>query len=155
MRWYISGPMTGRPNLNRSAFEYAKKLFKDSVTPFDIFNPGNKCKGADWCNALVTDLGTLEKCDAIYMLAGWEKSPGAAREYELANKLGLVMNYERPHNGMDLDEVISDVLTFVSWIDAEGWLSVSMSRIGSEIRDIISGYGLPDECIAWMERSHE
>jgi hypothetical protein len=40
------------------------------------------------------DLEILKRCDAIYMLQGWEKSVGAAGEYELAKKFGLEIYYE-------------------------------------------------------------
>ena len=36
----------------------------------------------------------LSKCNAIYMLEGWEESKGAIRELELALDLGLPVFYE-------------------------------------------------------------
>lgn len=35
------------------------------------------------------DIEILRRCDAIYMLKGWEKSEGAIKEYKYANTLGL------------------------------------------------------------------
>lgn len=37
----------------------------------------------------------LASCDAIYMLSGWENSPGAKEEYELAARLNKKILYEQ------------------------------------------------------------
>jgi hypothetical protein len=39
-------------------------------------------------------LEILIRCDAIYMLKGWEDSVGATEELNLAKKLGLEVYYE-------------------------------------------------------------
>ncbi len=39
-------------------------------------------------------LEILRRCDAIFMLSGWEKSAGAAREWELAKELDLPVIYQ-------------------------------------------------------------
>ncbi len=43
---------------------------------------------------LAGDLELLRRCDAIYMLGGWENSEGAKAELKLAEKLGLEIIYE-------------------------------------------------------------
>ena len=40
------------------------------------------------------DLAILSRCDAVYMLNGWENSEGATEEHRLAQKLGLTVMYQ-------------------------------------------------------------
>ena len=40
------------------------------------------------------DLEIVKRCDAIYMLKGWEQSQGAKRELEVAIESGLELYYE-------------------------------------------------------------
>lgn len=40
------------------------------------------------------DLEIVKRCDAIYMLRGWEQSRGAKRELEIAIETGLKVYYE-------------------------------------------------------------
>ena len=40
------------------------------------------------------DIEILKRCDAIYMLKGWEQSQGARRELEVAIEEGLEVLYE-------------------------------------------------------------
>jgi len=44
-----------------------------------------------WLNG---DLEILSRCDAIYMLLGWECSLGAKQEYAVARKLGKKVYFE-------------------------------------------------------------
>jgi hypothetical protein len=43
---------------------------------------------------LTGDAEILSRCDAVYMLRGWENSIGARAEHDLANELGLEIVYE-------------------------------------------------------------
>lgn len=45
-------------------------------------------------NYLEGYLEMLRKCDAIYMLKGWEKSSGSVAEYNLAVELGIEIIYQ-------------------------------------------------------------
>jgi len=40
------------------------------------------------------DVKILARCDAIYMLHGWENSPGARMEHEMALEWGITVYYE-------------------------------------------------------------
>jgi len=40
------------------------------------------------------DLEIVKRCDAIYMLKGWEQSQGAKRELEVVIESGLELYYE-------------------------------------------------------------
>ena len=47
--------------------------------------------------ALKRDMVAIcEKCTAVYMMSGWEKSTGAKTEWALAKALGLKIYYEAP-----------------------------------------------------------
>jgi hypothetical protein len=48
-------------------------------------------KHGDW---LKMDLVILERCDAIFMLRGWEDSKGATMEHNFAKEQGLKIYYE-------------------------------------------------------------
>lgn len=87
MIFYISGPMRGLPNLNFAAFDSAKAklvaLGHSVVSPADLDRELGKCHAAEGyarrdANAMIN------KCDAILLLPGWEKSRGAVAEFFLA-----------------------------------------------------------------------
>lgn len=95
---YIAGPMTGIARWNRPKFEEAARILRDHgwtvESPVEIAS----VFGSD--NTIVTtpgmldavieaELDALAKCDAIYLLAGWEDSRGAKRELWLALDKGL------------------------------------------------------------------
>ncbi len=52
---------------------------------------GGLCPDNTWLDG---DLEMLKRCDAIYMLRGWEKSKGATAEHQLAIKMGLEVYFE-------------------------------------------------------------
>jgi len=89
MRVYISGPMTGLPDLNFPAFYAAAAELRarglDVVNPAEINaeNPGS------WESCMRADIKALCDCDALVMLPGWERSKGAHLEVHLAHRLGM------------------------------------------------------------------
>ena len=48
----------------------------------------------DWQRWIRGDLEILARCDAIYMLRGWQDSKGASIEYAKARELGVEILYE-------------------------------------------------------------
>jgi hypothetical protein len=96
-RVYLSGAMSGMPDLNFPLFnkvaEQLRGLGWDVVNPVDI----NGDPSARWIDCIIADLRHVEKCDAIAMLPGWEKSFGAQIEHLTAQKLGLAV-----YNAADL-----------------------------------------------------
>ena len=47
----------------------------------------------DFC--LLRDLSVLSTCDAIFMLPGWDQSPGARVEHEYAKATGKLIIYHK------------------------------------------------------------
>lgn len=107
---FISGPMTGMPNHNYEEFnrveEQLKPFYDRVVNPVHIneaYDHGD-IKGWDWLSTHPADLREafewewkeVRKCDAIYLLRGWEKSPGALREFQeaIAHKKEVVFQNE-------------------------------------------------------------
>jgi len=95
---YISGPMTGLPNLNMEAFNDAEdKLRKAGWS--DIRNPArlavNEYENLPRSLYLRSDLRQLLDCQAILLLRGWERSKGARLEALIADEVGIRRVYEK------------------------------------------------------------
>ena len=111
MRVYVSGPMTGCPDLNRPAFDEAE--LRLTAQGHFVINP-HRISGlfgteAELCESFMyyydgfrsdsvsslaravmdADLAAVRSCDAIYLLKGWKTSRGARRELAEALKYGL------------------------------------------------------------------
>ncbi len=89
-RIYISGPMTGQPDLNFPAFHAAAERFRKAG--WDVANPAENFGGRTDLPReayLRADVTMLAGCDAIALLPGWQESHGATLEYLLAGELGL------------------------------------------------------------------
>lgn len=86
---YISGPMTGLPELNFPAFRYAATALR--AMGFKVTNPVdlNPDPTADWYRCMRTDIKALCDCDGLVLLPGWEASKGAHLELHLAHRLGM------------------------------------------------------------------
>lgn len=100
---YIAGPMSGYPEFNFPAFFAAQKMFEDKG--YKVWNPAAKdseaavqadasfstgdaeklvANGWDYRDAYLWDCKKIIYGDAIYMLKGWENSPGARGEWAVA-----------------------------------------------------------------------
>ena len=102
MTIYIAGPMTGLPEWNYPAFNAAAEKLRAEghkvVNPAEI---GERYGTADEINAdpekladlISYELDAILGCDAIYLLPGWEKSPGVRKELKVAldNKLVMIV----------------------------------------------------------------
>lgn len=88
---YISGPMTGLPELNCPAFHAAEK--KLLALGYNVINPAkNKLPGnPSWSDFMDKSIYQVFKSDAVGCLPGWEKSKGARIEVEIAKQLGLAI----------------------------------------------------------------
>jgi hypothetical protein len=91
---YISGPMSGLPEMNYPAFMAAEA--KLQAMGYTVVNPARI--GADviaanpnatWDDFMAADLIALRACQAIHFLDGWTNSRGAKIEAKLAMDLRL------------------------------------------------------------------
>lgn len=98
---YIAGPMTGYPEFNFPLFNsVAERLRSEGWT---VFNPADKegetlsersrkdgdaqlakADGFNFRDVYTWDVNKVIESDAIYMLPGWENSPGACGEHAVA-----------------------------------------------------------------------
>ncbi len=89
MHLYVSGPMTGMPELNYPAFNLAAADLR--AADYQVTNPVDKDvrDSAPWLVHMRADIKLMMDCDGLAILPGWEKSRGARAEVALAHALGL------------------------------------------------------------------
>jgi len=98
---YIAGPMSGYPDFNFPAFYKAAEQFR--MAGYEVFNPADKegetlsdksrltgdpvqaqKDGFNFRDVYLWDVEKVIQATAIYMLEGWENSPGARGEHAVA-----------------------------------------------------------------------
>lgn len=88
---YISGPMTGMPDLNFPAFHRAAASLRASG--YTVVNPAELDEQdtveLTWEQYMRRDIKALTDCTHIALLPGWENSKGAKVERFIADALGL------------------------------------------------------------------
>ena len=88
---YLSGPMTGLPELNFPAFcaeaDRLRGLGYDVVNPAEI----NPDAAMPWDQCMRADIKALCDCDMIALLPGWETSKGAHLELHIAHRIGIAV----------------------------------------------------------------
>ena len=93
MRVYLSGPMSGLPDLNFPAFHAEaarlRALGHDVVSPAEV-NPDHSMP---WEQCLRADIKALCDCDTIALMPGWENSKGAHLELHVAHRIGLRVHH--------------------------------------------------------------
>lgn len=90
---FISGPMTGKPLFNYPAFYgYAGLIEKEFGCR--VLNPARQPNGLDYAEYIRRALADVESATVIFLLDGWQQSPGAQLEFYTAYKKGLDIIYE-------------------------------------------------------------
>lgn len=86
---YISGPMTGYPDLNFPAFNRAANALR--AVGFPVINPADfgVTPNETWAECLKRDIHVLVSCQQVVTLDGWQQSKGARLECHVANELGI------------------------------------------------------------------
>lgn len=91
-RYYLSGPMTGLPELNYPAFMAGAKWLR--AIGHEVYNPAEwesrhnngtfnlQIAFADYCTYI------CREADAVVVLPGWKNSPGARAEVAVALAVG-------------------------------------------------------------------
>lgn len=95
-RIYVSGRMTGLPEYNFPAFNAAAARLR--AAGWEVENPAESFGGATdkpYKEYVAFDIATLKRCDAIYMLRGWDEKEarGSVWEHGLALEYGLDVYY--------------------------------------------------------------
>lgn len=88
IRLYLSGPMTGLPNLNREAFNAAAKSLR--AKGYTVVNPPELDRNEpqrSWEGCLKRDIAYLMTCSQVATLPKWKKSRGATLEIYIASAL--------------------------------------------------------------------
>ena len=95
---YISGKVTGvhRPEYHRQ-FSVKEEILK--IRGYIVLNPVRlneplAMQGASYEDLMKICFAFIDVADAIYMLDGWEDSPGARRQHERAVNAGKKVIYE-------------------------------------------------------------
>lgn len=91
MKVYVSGPITGIPDLNRDAFAAAAAALKahglEPLNPHDVVPNSDT---ATWEQCLRADITSLvQECDGIALLDGWETSRGSKLEVHIGMALHM------------------------------------------------------------------
>lgn len=115
-RFYISGPISGYPDLNAPAFERAEELLKGlgivpinplKVVDLSMFKTPMSPED-EWAYCMKADLKEMYGCGAVVLLDNWKKSPGASWEYLNAKTLkipALNLSTLGPENLTEVDLV--------------------------------------------------
>ncbi len=98
MKLYLSGPMTGLPDLNFPAFEEAAGALR--AKGHEVFSP-HEIEGPTrpWAEYLRIDLRAVLDAEAVAYLPGWARSKGAKLEIHVATELGMPV--------LSVDEILS------------------------------------------------
>jgi len=86
---YVSGGMTGLPDMNRANFHRITSRLRRAG--LSVFNPA-EIKGGEhweWSDFMREAIRGQMQCHAIFMLFGHERSKGATVELNLARQLGM------------------------------------------------------------------
>jgi hypothetical protein len=94
---YISGPMTGMPEMNFPAFNRAAANLRS--LGYRVVNPAeldelDEGQTLEWEDYMRRDIAAMvASCNRIAMLPGWHRSRGAMAEHFIATTLGMTVMF--------------------------------------------------------------
>lgn len=107
-RIYLSGPISGYPELNRPSFDAVEERLL--AEGFNVFNPQTLpdpdevdvqfwahigcLKESIWQYYMKLCIAEIPLCDEMRMLPRWQNSKGAVLEHHIAKALGMKISYE-------------------------------------------------------------
>lgn len=130
---YVSGPMTGKPLLNRHAFMDAAAELR--ARGFNVINPHEFLQNINATQSddpgpvararyLRKDLHELTKADAVFLLEGWEESVGATCEVLVAGMIDVPVVFQKvPDN-------------YIEKRDMFGYYTFDFALVAKHIRDL-------------------
>lgn len=113
MRVYIAGPMRGKHNWNREAFEQACAVWESKghrpISPWNVARELGYFSHEDVGrrhleHVMFVDLANLASCDAVAVLPGWERSIGSTMEVAAAQFLQLPI-----YNAMTMEDITTNL----------------------------------------------
>ena len=92
---YLAGPMTDQPNFNHAEFARYARILRDEAD-WVVYSPPELIGGYtgmphDWY--MRVELAVVKECTHLFLMPGWEKSSGCARELVAATTYGLTIGY--------------------------------------------------------------
>lgn len=103
MKIYISGKITGEP---RPSYHHKFSVAEDKlkVRGHQVINPVRmnepiNMQGFTHDDNMHLCFAYIDVCDAVYMMEGWENSPGARAEHEYAINSAKQLIYESVERG--------------------------------------------------------
>lgn len=104
---YISGKISGLPDLNKPAFAAATRELRSRG--FIVRNPHEICEGIpeeQWAECMKLNIKVMMECNIILFLDDWYDSRGAKIEYRLAQDLNIFTEmYKTYINRLNLESI--------------------------------------------------
>lgn len=92
---YISGQISGLARrTSRRRFLLAELWIRNNTDAAPVNPLRFAIPDLTYEQQMAIDIAVLKKCDAIFMLQGWENSPGAKREHDVAGKYEKEIIYQ-------------------------------------------------------------
>lgn len=88
---FLSGRITGHDNYK---MHFAEEQHRLTSLGYIVLNPAFLPEGMDNLQYMSICLAMLSQADAIYLLKGWDKSPGSRLEYDYAVYTRKIIMYE-------------------------------------------------------------
>lgn len=81
---FLSGPMSGLPDMGRAEFEKYEKLLRETVPGSCVLNPAALPQDLPIERCLPITFAMLDQADTVFIIPGWENSTGAKLEHDYA-----------------------------------------------------------------------